>query len=172
MNCLSKPCIVAPHWLIYLFCVGRLPNVRVERLVSVLLCLSEAAALPCCPVPGHQGATVHSCWNAEQNMWPQSVWWWVNDHSDVCDFVHVHSVHELRYFFDLSAVCRLWSPVRILGLRCTLWEAVCAAGPRRSLFRCQGVYTRLLLPEGEFFVSPTLLYSINRCYSILKCALK
>lgn len=46
----------------------------------MLLCVSEAAALPCSSIPSHQGATVHCCWNPEQVMQCQSLRWWVNNY--------------------------------------------------------------------------------------------
>lgn len=57
--------------------VCSLSHVAVECVVPVLLWVSEAAALPFSSLPGHQGATVHSCGNTEQNVQPQSLWRWV-----------------------------------------------------------------------------------------------
>lgn len=189
--------------LVDLFYFCRLSHVEVERLVAVLLRVSEAAALPCRSLSSHQGTTVHSCWNAEQAMQPQWLWWWVMIMVrvcvracacvNVCFWMIVHrcsyisikmdsqnsstfqynvntSVFHQLYAHEcvcvtlymlilsrnysisfFSPVCRLWSPIRVLRLWCALREAVCTAGSGRSVFRCQGVHTWLLLPTGDYF---------------------
>lgn len=80
------------------------------------------------------------------------------------DPAHVYDCHVLVHvdtiqcFFFFTHICRLWSPICVLSMWRTLWEAVCIAGPWRSLFRCQGVYTWLLLPTGEYWISQSLFY--------------
>lgn len=65
----------------------------------------------------------------------------------------VHSVFCSIMFFSCV---RLQSPVCVLSLWCSLWEAVCPAGPSGSVFGRQGVYTWLLLPRGKYDMSPGL----------------
>lgn len=125
-------------------CFRRLSHVSVERLVSVFLCVPEAAALPCSALFTHQGPTVHSCGNAEPGMRSQPLWWWVH-YPQSC----LKCTLDLHLFMCFPARS-LRSPVCVLVVWRSLWEAVWTAWPWRSVSGRQRVHTWLLLSTGEF----------------------
>lgn len=96
----------------------RLPHVRVERLVSVLLPESQAAALPCGSVSSHQGATVHSCGGSEQDVHAQPLPWWVAHRWEIiCMWMNLMTRSFISAFLYLTPEAQLNVVFKTLELK-------------------------------------------------------